>query len=383
MAKRLKSGAAPPPVKGILQRIPVDHLLLDKDNARLASSAQTANQDEMTRILWSEMAVNEVALSVAANGYYDEEPLLVIPEKPGATDPKTDTFIVIEGNRRLAAVRLLRDEALRQKVKALELPAIDADRRKSLDELPVLMYPNREVLWSYLGFRHINGAQDWDAFSKAKYVADVHEKYNVPLDEIAQKIGDSHRTVLRLYRGYKVLQQAEEQAGFDKEDRIRNKFFFSHLYTATDQTEFQNFLGINRAVEMQASPVPKKNLGNLKELMTWLYGRKSSGTTAIVQKQNPDLGHLGEVISKPNSLAAIRAGYSLSKSYEISIGDVRRFRDSLVSSKEELQQAKATVTTGYRGESDLIELVDDIIAYASGIKEEMVKIRASASGRKA
>jgi hypothetical protein len=207
------------------------------------------------------------------------------------------------------------------------------------------------------------------------------EKFGVPLEEIAQRVGDSHRTVLRLYRGYKILQQAEAQAGFDREDRIRNKFYFSHLYTATDQIEFQNFLGINPADELRENPIPKKNLGALKELLTWLYGRKSSGTMPVVESQNPDLGRLRDVISKPNSLAALRSGYSLVKSWEISVGDDRRFRDALVSGKEELQQAKATVTTGYHGEPDLLELVDGIIAYANGIKEEMTKIQAKNPGR--
>ena len=33
----------------------------------------------------------------------------------------------------------------------------------------------------------INGIKEWDSFSKAKYIADVHEKYDVDLIAIAQK----------------------------------------------------------------------------------------------------------------------------------------------------------------------------------------------------
>jgi hypothetical protein len=95
----------------------------------------------------------------------------------------------------------------------------------------------------------------------------------------------------------------------------------------------------------------------------------------LVESQNPDLGRLREIIGKANALSALRSGYSLSKAWEIGIGDQRRFRDSLVKSKEELQQAKATVTTGYRGEPDLMELLEAILAYAHGIKTEMEQLQ--------
>jgi hypothetical protein len=374
MAK-IKSDQNTPTTRGISAYKSVDHLFLDKENARLSSSSQGTTPDDLLRILWNEMAVNELVLSIAANGFYTEEPLLAIAAEPLEKDEKNQNYIVIEGNRRLAAVKLLRDVTLQQKLKVGEFPKIDQARRDSMNELPVLIYPSREILWSYLGFRHINSPQPWDAFSKAKYAALVHEKYNIPLDEIAKKIGDSHHTVTRLYRGYKILQQAELQAGFDKEDRIRNKFYFSHLYTATDQTEFQTFLGINPTDSLKENPVPKAKLNALKELTTWLYGRKSDGIMPVVQSQNPDLGRLREVIGKTNALAALRSGYSLSKAWEIGIGDQQRFRDSLVRSKEELQQAKATVTTGFHGEQDLMDLIEGIIAYVNTIKTEMNQLR--------
>jgi hypothetical protein len=222
-----------------------------------------------------------------------------------------------------------------------------------------------------VGFRHINGIKPWDSFSKAMYIAEVYEHYGIPLSEIARRIGDYHSTVKRLYRGYKILEQAELQAGFDREDTARNRFFFSHLYTAADQAEFQRFLNIDAEHSLQPNPVPESHLGELGELMTWLYGRRSKGVDPTVRTQNPDLNTLREVISKPDSLAALRAGYSLERSLAIAIGDKRRFREALTSAKVELQTAKGTVTTGYAGERDLWETVNDIVAYAESIREDM------------
>lgn len=355
--------------------VKVKNLLLDSENPRLSSGGNgKVDQDDLARVLWNEMAVDEVALSIAANGFFPEEPLIVIPKGSAEKEEKDRKYTVVEGNRRLAAIRILREPQLRAKLKASDLPSINETRRSELDEIPVFVYPDRESVWAYCGFRHINGTKPWDSFSKAKYVTSVHENFGVPLPEIARRIGDQHATVRRLYRGYAILQQAEKHRLFSVDDRVRNRFYFSHLYTAVDQPEFQKFLGISDA-SLSPDPVPRSRRGELGELLTWLYGQKSAGKEPIVRTQNPDLGRLREVLSKPASLSALRSGYSLDRAYEISVGDKRRFRNALTSAKEELQQAKATVTTGYSGEEDLFEVMLQIIAYATRTKDEMAEKR--------
>ena len=349
--------------------ISVEQLLLDQENPRLAWRTEGNSQEDLVRILWTEMAVDEVVLSIAENGFFRSEPLFVISaEQESSGKPR---YIVIEGNRRLAAVMLLRNDQLRKKIKATNMPEIGEADRAKLDTLPAIVYPDRESLWTSIGFRHINGIKEWDSFSKAKYIADVHEKYNVDLIAIAQKIGDRHATVKRLYRGYKLLEQAELQAGFDKEDRSRNRFYFSHLYTAADQPEFQRFLGIDPETSLARNPVPESKLPELAELMTWLYGRKSRDIEPIVRTQNPDLNTLRNVIGNSEAVSALRRGYSLERSNSVAIGDKRRFREALTSAKVELQNAKATVTTGYEGEEDLYDTVEDTIRLAETIRREM------------
>lgn len=351
----------------------VNELLLDPENPRLASGVGGRSQKELLKILWNEMAVDEVALSIAANGFFQEEPLFVIPSESSINGTKNGKYIVVEGNRRLAAVLLLRDDALRGELRATDLPPISVEAKRRLNSLPVSIYKNRKILWEYYGFRHINGPKEWNAFSKAQYVAKVHEEYGVPLDEIARKIGDQHSTVIRLYRGNVLLRQAEEMAGFNKEDRVRYHFSFSHLYTAASQEEFQKFLGIDAVKSLRPNPVPKtkSKLGNLRDLMTWLYGSKKSGREPVVRSQYPDLNTLREIINEPKAVTALRAELPLERAYEIGIGDKRRFREALIKAKDNLQQAKGTVTTGYSGEEDLSMQIDEILLIAQKIKEEM------------
>lgn len=355
-----------------IEFVEVDRLLLDDQNPRLSSIGRAKSQDELVQTLWDEMAVSEVALSIAANGYFEEEPLFVVPENPKEKDDSKKRYIVVEGNRRLAAVKLLRDPALKKLVKATDLPEITKNEVSALNKLPVSVYPDKETLWEYFGFRHVNGPKEWDSFSKASYIAMVRRTYNIPLEEIARKIGDRHKTVERIYRGFVLLEQAEAMAGFDRNDRIANRFYFSHLYTAADQKEFQDFLGIDPTKSLRENhPVPKSRMPQLKELMTWLFGSRAENKSPVVQKQNPDLGHLRLVLGNKQALYGLRSGLTLQRSYEISMGDERRFQEALVRAKDALQEAKATVTTGYKGEKDMLEVMVGVLNLAKTISSEM------------
>src|SRR5262245_17070169 len=124
-----------------IELIEVDRLLLDIHNPRLATGASAKSQFELVKRLWTEMAVKELALSIAHNGFFPEEPLFVIPEHARAA--KSKRYVVVEGNRRLAAVLLLRNKRLREKIRATDIPKLSQKKIQKLDRLPVSVYPNR------------------------------------------------------------------------------------------------------------------------------------------------------------------------------------------------------------------------------------------------
>lgn len=362
-----------------IQLIDVQQLLLDPDNPRLESVTTGSSQEQLVKAMWREMAVSEVALSIAENGYFEEEPLFVIPapktfaasDDTLAGDLDKPRYIVVEGNRRLTAVKLLTDDKLRARVRATDVPSIKSGRRSELKKLPVSIYPDKESLWEYFGFRHINGPKEWDSLSKASYIADVVKNFGKTLDVIARKIGDQHSTVERIYRGYVLLEQAEKRTQFRREDRNRNRFYFSHLYTAASYPEVLTFLGTDLKKALHIDPVPKKCLSNLEELMTWLFGSKEREIEPIVRTQNPDLTRLRAIIANPQALAALRSGIRLERSYAISLGDERRFEEALATAKDALQEAKGTVTTGYKGDAKTLDQMESIILLASSIEAEM------------
>ena len=167
---------------------------------------------------------------------------------------KVGANVVIEGNRRLAAVKLLLNPALASSLN-FDAPGLTKSEEAALLTLPCLL-STREGAWRYLGFKHVNGPAKWSSYAKSQYIANVHRDYGVPLADIAQQIGDTHRTVQRLFRGLMVIEQAERVGVFDREDRWRNHFSFSHLYTGIDYPGISEFIGLRPAADEEEEPVP-------------------------------------------------------------------------------------------------------------------------------
>jgi hypothetical protein len=342
-----------------------DELYLDSTNPRLAGRGLTLkDQDGILGILWRELAVNEVVDSIAANGYWQHEALFAVRE--------AGKLVVIEGNRRLAAVKLLRSAELCARTGATGVPVLQptAQTAKGLDELPVYECP-REDIWDFIGFKHVHGPQDWDSIAKAQYVARVHNDFKIGLAEIANKIGDRHDTVKRLYRGLMVIEQAEGEGVFRRDDCWAKRFAFSHLWTGLGLGGIQRFLGLRANQGFVPNPVPRNHVAHLGELCAWLYGSKEKGRPPVVRSQNPDLRNLDEVLTSKNGLAGLRRGLPIEICLKLSRGDERLLREALVAAEQALREAKGYMPTGYSGDLDMLQTARAVRKLADSLAHEM------------
>ena len=349
------------PESPVVEYVPIHELHFDRRNPRLFLE-QDHSEDDLILRLWRDFAVDEVAMSIAHNGYFRHEPLFATTED--------DQLVVVEGNRRLAAVRLLVSDELRDQVGATDLPPISSDRKAELEALPVIERQRSDV-WQYIGFKHVNGPQPWRSYAKAKYVAWVHNELNVPLEDIAASIGDRHATVSRLYRGLMVLHQAENSGVYYIEDRWENHFAFSHLYTGLGYRNVQKFLGIDHATNIQADLISENNLNSLGYFLRWLYGQKSTNTRPLVQSQNPDLRRLVDALGHEAGITALKHGLPLDIVEEISTGDEELFRVNLMDARRHLQYARGKQLTGDRGDSDTLQIAQEIFELADRLVFDM------------
>ncbi len=341
-----------------------DELWLDPTNPRLAGhQASIEDQDKILAWLYREMAVSELVVSIATNGYWKHEELFA--------EQHEKRLVVLEGNRRLCAVKILLDPGLRARLRIADPPHLSDNVRKTLKELPVII-STRDSVWDYIGFKHVNGPQAWDSIAKAQYIYRVRTQFEVPLEDIARTIADQHDTVLRLYRGYLVLRQAQDAELFDPDDSYRPKFPFSHLWTAVNSYKsVREYLGLEKERMDEPKPVPEAKLGNLKNFMLWLFGSRSQEIEPRVQRQNPDLRRLAEALAADRGLRKLEAGLPLDVAHDAAVGDDHLFADAITNAEQQLRNAKSYVATGYRGDDELLETAEDIVSIAKSLHRDM------------
>lgn len=354
-----------------VQKIEIDKLILDKENPRLAEFGISAksSDNEILEILWEEMAIDELMYSIVSNTFWDYEPLIVLK-----SDKK---FIVVEGNRRLAAVKLIQGEYEGDKINIPEhiQEKIDDKLLTQTITLPCIVISSREEAWRFIGFKHVNGPAKWGSFAKAKYIAEVHNNFHVDIETIAYQIGDTNKTAIKLYQGLMVLEQAKRAKVYDYEvDKQNKRLFFSHLYTGLQREGIRDFLKISDAAEMQGAPVPKAKLEDLGQLLEWLFGSRKNDTQPLIRSQNPDLKYLDQVLQERQAIAALKAGESLEYAFELSRPSGSLFEESLLSAKRNIQKARAHLTTGYNGEEDLLKVAGSTAELADDLYNEMFRV---------
>ncbi len=320
--------------------------------------------DDIIALLWETMDVRELVLSLSTSGFFPHEPVMVTKED--------GRLVVIEGNRRLAAAKLLCDPHLAERLGA-DVPPIDSKTKAKIEKIPTVS-TSRENAWQYLGFKHVNGPAKWSSYAKSKYVATVHRQYGIPLTSIANQIGDTHRTVQRLYRGLMVIEQAEKERLFDRNDRWRNHFAFSHLYTGLDYRGISEFIGVSDASDEIPDPVPTTRKCELRELFLWIYGSKREDREPVVQRQNPDLRRLDVVVSHEVSLAALRSNVDLAVAFEMTVPTANLFIESLANARNSLQKARGLLES-YGGSEEQLRTAGTIAVIAEEIYDEMDRKR--------
>jgi len=325
---------------GESEKVPVELLDFDTNNPRFTPDKEPAssNDDDIVIQLAKSADLAELVQSISTSGYINIEPLIVI-ERAGR-------FAVLEGNRRLAAVKVLRNEDLAAKAK-LTLPPMDNSKRPSLDELLCYRVATEADARDLIGFKHINGPQGWDAFAKARFAArwldDEHAKPDgMTLAEIAGRMGDQHMTIHRMVTALFVLQQAEREKVYDIEDRRKKSFSFSHMYTGLAYDEFTSYLGMprpDRSIDPQRDPVPTDKFGELQNLLIWLYGSRDRDIQPVVKTQNPDLNRLREVLGNKVAIKVLEERGSLDEAVVAGTPLSLRFEEHLIAANAELQHS--------------------------------------------
>ncbi len=349
-------------------RVSVDRLKLNPNNFRLAGvewSGNASGLDEKTlvRLFWDELDAEELARSMRTQGYWDEEPLYVERQEDG-------NLLVQEGNRRLAALKGLRDPDI---CRRFDVKLTD-EQYELLSKVPIVLLPKdpsdpvRLRFERYVAFRHINSSLRWGTYAKAHYIAElVNGKGSIEgrqLDDLPHALGDSFGTVPMLYRAYQVLDQAERAGVYDRRWRANypDKLAFAQLVFGLQRPGVVDFLGMKESEDDAPDPVPKSHLENLRLLMRWIFGNRHEKLESVMTPSD-DWAALEEVLLDSAALAKLKAGASISEANEEIQSTTAQLTAALVSCEQGLVEIK-----------DLLPLISTANVLEMDIAKNMAKL---------
>jgi hypothetical protein len=328
-------------------RLNLKQLKFDHENPRFAEQSFD-NEEDLVRHLYDTMDVDEIIQSILSSGYLNYEPLIVMKEGTGYT--------VLEGNRRLAALRIISDEAFRRKLGISLSQKIHPNALPN--EIKARVVQSRNDARAYIGFKHINGPMKWDALAKAKYAA-AWFKDGGDIAQISKTLGDNHNTVRRLVNGWFALEQAKS-GGFDIDDISKKRFSFSHLYTALTRNGYRAYLGLgdeDLSSNPKPNPIPSRKTKNLLTVMSWLYGQEKQQQPALIRSQNPDLNRLNQVLLHPEANKLLIAERNLDSAFERVEPAGKRFEDALLKASRQCEDANK-LSGHYDGDYTLLQVVE-------------------------
>jgi len=273
----------------------------NESNPRFGGEAKRLSQAEIQKLL--EDAPHyalELVDSFVQNGFIAYEPIVVRKEK--------GEYVVIEGNRRLAAVRHVLANPDKYPTKAVA----------ALETIPVLIFEekadatHREEVRTYLGVRHLLGYREWPPESKAIFL-DQHVRSASDLKRIMKELGISKNTIARHLIPYRVKKAASDVV--DGFENIEDKKFWT-LGEALTRS------GIREYIRLQVDPsslrVVQFDKARLRYLLEFLYGTAEEGRRGTYRalgrariSETRDLTRLAKVVSSKRAAERLEKGGTL------------------------------------------------------------------------
>ena len=204
--------------------------------------------------------VRELLNSILRNGFLKLDRIVVRKIKG-----QKDKYVVVEGNRRLAALNLLRQQIKDETIDEEGLsPTYLENLRESTDIIPLLVYrggDTQEISWLLQGIRHISGIRDWAPAQRARLLADQIDKHGLRFREAGQTFGLAPQSVGRLYRSYKALEQMRQDDEF--QTKARNDYF-------TLFEEAYRNMNVRKWLDWNDQEHRFENEDNLQQFYSWI-----------------------------------------------------------------------------------------------------------------
>jgi hypothetical protein len=295
--------------------INIVRLKLDEQNPRIPKSIRESKPTEQQLIEYMllDASLIELMLAIGQNGYFPGEQLLVVLD---TTDNK---YRVIEGNRRLSAVKLLNNPELAT-VQKSKVQQVIKETTERPTEIPCLIFDNEQEIHKYLGFKHITGIKEWRSLEKARYLYGLKESLfsdKIILQsarDIAKMIGSRMDYVRRILVGYEVYRMIEDEDFYKIRNLDDTTFYFNYIMDSLSYPNIRNFIGVDFDANQ---PIKYLSADNLEKWTHWLFEKNDQNRTRLIGNSS-DLSDLNAILGHTEALEAFDTkGYSLERAKEL------------------------------------------------------------------
>lgn len=332
--------------------IPINIINLDKENPRIVpynTDGKKLTQIDLITILYEYFDTQVIAMSLVANGYFDEEPIIVIPENlpkgfkfSDFSDPDELAselekiisegiirFTVVEGNRRVATIKLLIDNDLRDKIGIEKsYPAVNNPvTLEDIQIIPCIIYENREQVSSYLGVRHIAGLLKWEAFAKAAYITETVEKEikngkgdDEAIMHVQSVVGDRSDTIRKQYITFKLFLEAKHDLSFDVNPIIENFSLLTVLYNSPGIRKYMDVESYSK-IDFTKRIVPINSLPKFLDVLTWIFGNSKTGEKPVLTDSRKITNQLSFVVNYKEAIEYLKEYRDLDGAFERTNGE--------------------------------------------------------------
>lgn len=320
-----------------IQMISLSSLEFDPENPRLPQNIKGDNEIDVITYLIDEANIPELMMSIGEQGYFDGEPLLVVP--------RNDHYIVVEGNRRLSALKLLNSDTSAPR-SAKKIEEIKKTSKHKPINIPCQVFEDRDQILSYLGYRHITGVKEWDALAKARYLDQLFRKFQAEEPELdnqklfqklAKVIASKSDYVAKLLTSLNMLQYADDNKILQRLRKKQDDLSFSLLPTALGYPNIRKYIGIETN-DLELSKVKTQELDYFFEWTFGLEGNKGK----LGESRNFD--KLSRIVDNDLARTKFIEGASLDDADLFTEGPIGTFRKLLGKAKNDLEIAQGVLS---------------------------------------
>lgn len=220
-------------LKATVDFVKLDQLYFDPNNYRLidqgayktvkredaASDMVQRRTLEMLRGGKSNEGLRDLLDSFRINGYMPVDQIQVRLLDGKKEKEEENKYLVIEGNRRTAALKVLKEE---YEERGIELGKFNAD---VFEKIPVVLYEGDEDEVRHLvvmGLKHISGNKKWGEWNQAMYLKRLQDSGRLTEDEICLSVGITKELFRRNLRALSLIEQYKES---DYGDQFKDDMF--------------------------------------------------------------------------------------------------------------------------------------------------------------